>query len=111
MRSSRFSYRKRLYRKAVLAVILLLLGCWSAFGQYAKKRRISKGPRAVGLLELADNGKAHLLPVTIMIDGKFYDAGAYKADPVPMALQSGTVYQAEKSGASNGLFTVSGAIS
>ena len=65
----------------------------------------------MGVLELADNGKAHLVPVTIMIDGKFYDAGAYKADPVPMALQPETVYEALKSGASQGLFTVSGAIS
>lgn len=79
-----------------------------AFAQFAKKRQVSKGPRALGLLELAANGKAHLLPVTIMIDGRFYDAGAYKADPVPMALQPGTVYEALKSGVSQGLFTVSG---
>ena len=65
----------------------------------------------MGVLELADNGKAHLVPVTIMIDGKFYDAGAYKADPVPMALQPETVYEALKSGVSQGLFTVSGAMS
>jgi len=64
----------------------------------------------LGLLELAANGKAHLIPVVIMIDGKFYDAGAYKADPVPMALQPETVYEAEKSGASEGLFTVAGAM-
>ena len=81
------------------------------FAQYAKKRQVSKGPRAVGVIQLADNGKAHLVPVTIMIDGKFYDAGAYKADPVPMALQPETVYEALKSGVSQGLFTVSGAMS
>jgi hypothetical protein len=80
------------------------------FAQYAKKRQGSKGPRAVGVLELAANGKAHLVPVTIMIDGKFYDAGAYKADPVPMALQPETVYEALKAGVSQGLFTVSGAM-
>jgi hypothetical protein len=80
------------------------------FAQYAKKRQVSKGPRAVGVLELAANGKAHLVPVTIMIDGKFYDAGAYKADPVPMALQPETVYEALKSGVSQGLFTISGSM-
>ena len=80
------------------------------FAQFSKKRQVSKGPRALALLELAENGKAHLLPVTIMIDGKFYDAGAYKADPVPMALQPETVYEALKSGVSQGLFTVSGAM-
>src|SRR5207247_10478426 len=42
-------------------------------------------------------------------DGRFYDAGAYKAAPVPMALESGTVYEAVKSGVSQGQFTVAGA--
>jgi hypothetical protein len=105
--------RTRLYRKAAPAVIFALLATTavvSAFGQYGKKRQISKGPRAVGLIELAANGKAHLVPIAIMIDGKFYDAGAYKADPVPMALQPETVYEAAKSGASDGLFTVAGAM-
>lgn len=63
------------------------------------------------MLELAGNGKAHLVPVAIMVNGTFYDASAYKADPVPMALQSGTVYEVEKAGVSQGLFTVSGAVS
>jgi hypothetical protein len=96
----------------VSAVIcgLTLAACVPVFAQYAKKRQTSKGPRAVGVLQLAANGKAHLVPVTIMIDGKFYDAGAYKADPVPMALQPETVYEAMKSGVSQGLFTVSGAM-
>ncbi len=70
---------------------------------------MDKGPRALGLIELAANGKAHLIPITIMYDGRFYDAGAYKAAPVPMALEAGTVYEAVKSGVSRGLFTVTGA--
>ena len=45
-----------------------------------------------------------------MIDGKFFDASVYKADPVPMALQPGTVYEGLKSGISQGLFTVNSAI-
>lgn len=45
-----------------------------------------------------------------MFDGKFYDAASYKASPVPMALQSGTVYEAFKSGISEGLFTVKAAV-
>jgi hypothetical protein len=112
MGASRIGGRTRLYRKAVLAVIcgLMLAACVPVFAQFSKKRQVSKGPRALGLLELAENGKAHLIPITIMIDGKFYDAGAYKADPVPMALQPETVYEALKSGVSQGLFTVSGAL-
>ena len=69
---------------------------------------MSKGPRALGLLELAPNGKAHLIPVVIMYQGQFYDASAYKAAPVPMALEPQTVYEAERSGKSLGLFTITG---
>src|SRR5215467_13478416 len=103
------SFRPRLYRKAALAVIFgLCIGF--GFAQYAKKTPKTSGPRALGVLQLAANGKAHLVPVTIMIEGKFYDAGAYKADPVPMALQSETVYEGLKTGDPLGLFTVSGAL-
>jgi hypothetical protein len=77
-------------------------------GRDAKK--VTKAPRALGLLELAPNGTAHLIPITILIDGKYYDASAYKAAPVPMALWSETVYEAFRSGVSQGLFTVSGAL-
>jgi hypothetical protein len=74
-----------------------------------KKKKV-KGPRAVGLLQLNGSGKGTLIPIAILVDGKFYDASAYKADPVPMALDSGTVYEVEQSGDSQGLFTVSGAL-
>jgi hypothetical protein len=76
--------------------------------QTAARAKNDQGPRALGLLELAPNGKAHLIPVAIMYDGEFYDASIYKASPVPMALEPGTVYEAERTGASLGLFTISG---
>ena len=75
-----------------------------------KPKQKIKGPRAVGLLQLTASGKGTLIPIAILVDGKFYDASAYKADPVPMALESGTVYEAEQAGDSLGLFTVSGAL-
>lgn len=62
------------------------------------------------MLELAANGQARLIPIAIMVDGKFYDAQAYKASPVPMALWSEVVYEAAKTGVSQGLFTVTGAL-
>lgn len=62
------------------------------------------------MLQLAPNGKAHLIPITILYDGEFYDASAYKAAPVPMALESGTVYEALRTGVSQGLFTISTAL-
>jgi hypothetical protein len=68
------------------------------------------GPRALALLQLGANGKASLVPIAILVNGKFWDAAAYKAAPVPMALDSGTVYEVEKTGSSQGLFTVGAAL-
>ncbi len=78
--------------------------------QLARKTTQTKGPRALGLLELSPGGKARLIPITIVVDGKFYDAGAYKASPVPLALWTETVYEAEKTGVPQGLFTVAEAM-
>jgi hypothetical protein len=69
-----------------------------------------KGPRAIGLLQMNQSGKGSLIPIAIQVDGKFYDASVYKAEPVPMALEPGTVYEVEQTGSSMGLFTVNGAL-
>jgi len=99
---------RTLYRTAALAVICAL-GLGLASAQIITKRsRASKGPRAIGVLELFPNGKAWLRPVAIMIDGKFYDANFYKATPVPMALDGDIVYEATRNGESKGQFTVTG---
>jgi hypothetical protein len=76
----------------------------------AKKAKKEKEPRAVGVVQLSSSGKGTLIPVAILIDGKFHDASVYKADPIPMALESGTVYEVEQAGDSQGFFTVSGAL-
>jgi hypothetical protein len=81
-----------------------------ALPQLARKSKQEKGPRAVGLVELSPDGKARLIPVAIMIDGKFYDAAAYKASPVPLAIWGDTVYEAMRTGVSQGLFTVREAV-
>ena len=99
----------RTSRRIVIWTAVLLLGLASVHAQYGHRPQVSKGPRATGLLELAANGKAHLIPIAIIINGKFYDAAAYKASPVPMALYSGTVYEAFRTGVSQGLFTAGGA--
>jgi hypothetical protein len=75
-----------------------------------KKPKNGKEPRAVGIVQFSNGNKGTLIPVAILINGKFYDASAYKADPVPMALESGTVYEAELAGDPDGLFTVNGAL-
>ncbi|MGA8309516.1 MAG: hypothetical protein WB755_05765, partial [Terriglobales bacterium] len=103
----------KLYRTARWAVILAAIGLMAAqivAAQVSSRDKKNKGPRALGLVELSSSGKAHLVPIAILIDGEFYDAGAYKAAPVPMALESGTVYEAVRTGISQGLFTVSGAL-
>jgi hypothetical protein len=118
---------KFLYRKAGFAVIFAAL--WGiAFSatclaqasqeeqgaeispQAKKPKKKGRDPRAIGLLELPPKGKTTLIPIAILIDGKFYDASAYKATPVPMVLESGTVYEAMRTGKPVGLFTVNGAL-
>lgn len=107
---------EKLYRTArrlVTLASLTLLLAQIAGAQYSQRtvaRKTSKGPRALGLLELGANSKGRLLPICILYDGKFYDASAYKADPVPMALDTGIVYEAERTGASLGLFTITSAL-
>jgi hypothetical protein len=100
--------RPWLYRRASRAVICALLAASVAQSAHAQLGRKAKqaGPRALGLLELAPDGSAHLIPIAILVDGKFYDASAYKASPVPFAIWGETVYEAERTGVPQGLFTV-----
>ena len=80
-----------------LAASILLGSPWlvaqGPMSQYGRKPASNKGPRALGLIQLSPKGKARLTPIAIMMDGKFYDAGSYKAAPVPMALDFDIVYE------------------
>jgi hypothetical protein len=109
------SLHRKLYRNRMFAVILAALialgSSWLAaqgpFPQYGHKPAVDKGPRALGLVQLSPKGnKGRFIPIAIMMDGKFYDAGAYKADPVPMALDFDTVYEGFRNGVSQGIFTI-----
>ena len=84
--------------------------CIGASAQVGRTNAAPKEPRALGLLELTSDGKAHLIPITIRVDGQYFDASAYKAAPVPMALWGDTVYEGIRTGVSQGLFTVTGAL-
>jgi hypothetical protein len=79
-------------------------------GEKKAPRKKGADPRAVAVVQMTAAGKVTLVPVAILVDGKFYDASAYKGSPVPMALDPGTVYEAEKSGSSAGLFTINSAL-
>ncbi|MGA7753953.1 MAG: hypothetical protein WCB05_14050 [Candidatus Sulfotelmatobacter sp.] len=103
---------------AVAACVLCFTVCGTAQEERPQivpgERKVSQkkdlGPRALGVLQMGANGKTSLVPIAILIDGKFWDATAYKADPVPMALDTGTVYEGERAGNSLGLFTVGSAL-
>jgi hypothetical protein len=110
MRASPF--RSLLYLTA--GSVVMMAGLALIFGQTVppqstRREAARKGPRALGLLELAANGNVRLIPITVMFDGRFYDGGSYKASPIPMALERDTVYEAVRTGVSQGLFTVGGA--
>ena len=97
-------------RGLVICGPLILAFVQVPFGQSSREAKRYKGPRALGLLELAPSGKSRLIPITILYDGKFYDASAYKASPVPMALWAETEYEGFRSGISQGMFTVTAAL-
>jgi hypothetical protein len=115
-------FRKILYRSAGIIAILaaFLSAAPRSVAQedapqitpHVKRpsKKSDQSPRALGLLQLTSSGKATLVPIAIRLNGKFYDAAAYKASPVPMALEPGTVYEGERTGTSIGLFTVNGAL-
>ena len=95
----------------ILAALISLAGsellAQEPLPQYGRKPVVDKGPRAVGLVQLSPKGnKGRLIPIVIMMDGKYYDARSYKATPVPFALDFDTVYEGFRSGVSQGLFTV-----
>src|SRR5271163_4668275 len=108
-------YPRKLYRNGVM-VVTLAASIWLAgpalvaqiqMPQYGRKAAVDKGPRAIGLVQLSPTGKkGRFIPIAIMMDGKFYDAGSYKAMPVPMALDFDTVYEGFRTGVSQGVFTI-----
>lgn len=121
----RLSREHEFSRRTANLLALVLLGCgliWNGSAaaqddmpqimpaEHKLPTKKDVGPRAIAIMQLSSNGKASLVPVAIMIDGKFWDASAYKADPVPMALESGTVYEVEHTGSSQGLFTIGSAL-
>jgi outer membrane biosynthesis protein TonB len=96
--------RQNILHRGLTAALCLALVVSVAAQRPARK---SKGPRALALVEWpAGGGSPRVIPVAILVDGQFYDASIYKADPVPMALESGNVYEVEQSGESIGMATL-----
>src|SRR3569832_1333376 len=85
----------RVPRQATVALLCLLIFCGMADAQ---SRRRHKTPRAIALVEWPAKGKPVVVPIAILFDGRYYDASIYIADPVPMALAGGTVYEVQQGG-------------
>jgi hypothetical protein len=99
-------YSKR-WGFAILALVVM-----AASVSVAQSRKKEKGPRALAVVELPADGKSkpRLIPIAILVDGRFWDASIYRADPRPMALDPGNVYEVERSGKPVGFFTVGEAL-
>jgi hypothetical protein len=78
------------------------LGSAGAWGQMHKVEKPDSVVRAVAVYEwTGEEGKptaSRIVPISLYIDGQFQDAAIYLARPVPMALDTGTVYEVRKAG-------------
>ena len=74
--------------------------------QTQSKKPAKRGPRAIAVIEFLPKGGARLVPIALWMDGHYYDASFYGANPAPMALQPETLYQALSYGEPTGWFTV-----
>jgi hypothetical protein len=70
----------------------------------AKKSK--RSARAIGVVEFLPGGGIRLVPVALWYEGKYYDASLYEANPSPLAVEPGTVYQALNDGEPAGTFVV-----
>src|SRR5258708_7437842 len=93
-----------------VAAGLLCVALLALPGGAQSPKKKDKGPRAIAVVQWQADGKGlavpRLLPVAILSEGKFYDAGLYRASPVPMSLLTETVYEAQDKGELLGYFTV-----
>ncbi len=103
-------YSRRKFLASVGCAILGLLAFASITATVNAQRRTPHKLRATAVLEVttdpAGTVSTRVIPVTILADGSFHDAGTYKAAPRPMALDSGIVYEAQKSGIATGFVTI-----
>lgn len=95
-----------MWQRTVCAIACLSLVGLPASAQQGQKQ---KTPRALALVEWPAKGEPVVVPIAIRINGHFYDASIYLADPVPMALDYGNVYEVEKSGDPVGFVTLDAA--
>lgn len=107
--------KMNLYRRSWFpASALILLACFALTLSAANFQRSTPHKlRATALLELTTDASGtvttRLFPITILANGRFHDASIYESRPRPMALGTGVVYEAQKTGAPVGYVTINGA--
>ncbi len=72
----------------------------------APAKKTKRSARAIGVVEFLPGGGIRLVPVALWYEGKYYDASIYEANPSPLAVEPGTVYQALNDGEPAGTFVV-----
>ncbi|HWC17494.1 MAG TPA: hypothetical protein VG498_10785 [Terriglobales bacterium] len=104
-------YRKK--KNFVCAALLLVVAAgFLQPSMLRAQRKKETGPRALAVVTWNGDdpsptpGTSVLTPVAIRVEGRFYDAELYQAQPEPLAVQSGVVYDVLKSGEVVGTFTV-----
>jgi hypothetical protein len=114
MKYSSFKFRfAHLYRKPSLLVVSCVLLLVAAPSIRAQKKN-QGGPRAIAVVTWNGDSPTPaphasvLTPVAILVEGRFYDANLYEAQPEPMTVDSGVVYDVLKNGDPIGTFTVGG---
>jgi len=94
----------------MLILIALCIGPLTANAQ----RKKNSGPRALAVVTwngdsvIPEAGTSVLTPVAILVEGRFYDAELYQAQPEPLAVDSGVIYDVFKNGDPIGTFNVGG---
>ncbi len=105
-----YLYRKSARRAIATWFAIFMLFAFAHAQEPAQHRDSTKkskrGARAIAVVEFLPGGGMRLVPVALWIDGKYYDASLYGANPEPLALEPQTVYEAQSLGEPTGTFTV-----
>jgi len=111
------SFLAHLYRNrrtvALGAVTLLIALCIGSIPARAQRKK-NAGPRALAVVTwngesvIPEPGTTVLTPVAILVEGRFYDAELYQAQPEPLAVDAGVIYDVFKNGDPIGTFNVGG---
>ncbi len=108
-----YLYRKSRQAVTVLAAVMAVLAALSPLASAQWRRAPQQErttPRAVAVLETYADGQRRLIPVSFFYQRHYYDAGLYRAAPVPFTLSTETVYEIEQFGKALGTFTVLSAL-